>query len=159
MSRDVARMMPSLRVLALVITLFSILTSVYALPVAVQDAQHLLQRRPPAVVEAARGRHAAVASESDICTEVGIRLSEEGGNAADMVLLPPQSILNTERLMRAIDGGHDAVHRRRGNVSCWVSHRTFDLFVYLAWNSFHIIFWVLYPRLLYSLLPSKSSIE
>lgn len=35
-----------------------------------------------------RGKHAAVACESDICSRVGIALNEAGGNAADMVGLP-----------------------------------------------------------------------
>ena len=49
--------------------------------------QQQQQQVPPKkhVVGAARGRRAAVASETDICTRVGIGLSEEGGNTADMV--------------------------------------------------------------------------
>ena len=33
----------------------------------------------------ARGKNAAVACESDVCSQIGITLNEAGGNAADMV--------------------------------------------------------------------------
>ena len=56
----------------------------HALPVTQKPLVELPLLHPPPK-HATHGAHAAVASESDICTKIGIQLSEEGGNAADMV--------------------------------------------------------------------------
>jgi hypothetical protein len=45
-------------------------------PISLQQQKH-----------ATGGKHAAVSCESDICTKIGIQLSKDGGNAADMVFI------------------------------------------------------------------------
>lgn len=76
-----------------------------------------LTQRP--AKHATHGKHAAVSSESDICTQVGTELSEDGGNAADMVR--PCSHSTSFRAKIYKDGRHGAMHRRRSYVSCWVN--------------------------------------